>query len=83
MKWLVLIAAFGLAAPLSGCNKSKKDAVPAEVDVEWPDAAGFPPDGDSKKPERKPDQPDPDEAAPAPAPGSPMSPSMSSGSDDG
>lgn len=90
LRWLAPAAialALALAAQ-SGCNKSKNEAVPAEVDVQWPDAAGFPPRIDAKKAPDAGAQPGSTagdgapEAAPA-APEAPAepAPSMSSGSD--
>ena len=66
---------------LAACPKSGggRQAVPTEVDVEWPDAAVFP---DAAQSGEVPDEPAP---APDPEPGSgsppsPMAPSMSAGS---
>jgi hypothetical protein len=70
--------ALALTGPASSaCNKSKKKAVPAEVEVDWPDAAVFP----------EPDRPQPesppvdvvDAGAPSSEPPTPSS--MSTGSD--
>lgn len=76
-----LVLAAGLVGlAVAGCgNSGQKKAVPAEVDVEWPDAATFPPaDPD------QPDPPSPDAGSgsdPSPPSGSPRAPSMSTGSD--
>ena len=67
MRSLILAAALVLTA--AGCNKSKKEAVPAEVDVEWPDAAGFPPAVEPKTIDAgaQPESPPDDGASPAPS----------------
>lgn len=73
-RWLaaLVIAGLGLAG---ACDKSKKKAVPAEVEVEWPDAASFPGEDDP--------QPEPpvDAGEPAPEPSPGPAASMSTGSD--
>lgn len=75
MKILAAIAVV-IAVGCGACTKNKGKAVPAEVDVEWPDTAGFPPEvkksGDDGA---QPDPPAPDAGAspPAEVPAAPMS----------
>lgn len=79
MRWAVLAALSLLAAcPKSGGGRQ---AVPTEVDVEWPDAAVFP---DAAQSGEVPDEPAPEPGSGSgsgfESPPSPMAPSMSAGS---
>lgn len=81
MKAAALVLAAALAA--TGCSRGGPSAVPAEVEIDWPDAAVFPED-------QPPDatggdggaggEPDPGSEADPEESGSPMAPSISTGS---
>lgn len=75
MRWAVAAAALSL---LAACPKNGggREAVPTDVDVEWPDAAVFP-DSDQSGDEPEP-APTPDAASPG---AGESAPSMSAGSD--
>jgi hypothetical protein len=83
VKAAALVLAAALAA-VAGCSRGGPSAVPAEVEIDWPDAAVFPdPDQPPDAPGRDGGaggEPDPgSEAAPEES-GSPMAPSISTGS---
>lgn len=82
MKAAALVLAAALAA--TGCSRGGPSAVPAEVEIDWPDAAVFPdPDQPPDAPGRDGGaggEPDPGSEADPEESGSPMAPSISTGS---